>query len=127
MLVLGIVLVAVAAALVVAALFGGADQSASFDLGAVSIDTTTFSAFLAGAVTLVVLVAGLGLIQSGVRRARRRRHDKKELDRLSKKEEAQESSTTTQPGTTRTRAPESRPEAGGDASTEVTDPDRRTQ
>jgi uncharacterized membrane protein len=125
MLVLGIVLVLVATALVLAALFGGTEQSASFDLGAVEIDTTTFSAFLAGAVTVVILVAGLGLIQSGVRRARRRRQDKKELDRLSRKVEAQESATDTQTGTTETRA-DTAPATGSGTDTDVTDRDRRT-
>jgi uncharacterized membrane protein len=125
MLVLGIVLVVVATALVLAALFGGAEQSASFDLGAVSIDTTTFSAFLAGAVTVVILVAGLGLIQSGVRRARRHRHDKKKLDRLSKQVETQKSSTTTT-GTTEGHAPGTRSDAGADTGTDITGRDHRT-
>jgi membrane protein implicated in regulation of membrane protease activity len=116
MLVLGIVLVVAAAALVLAALAGGSNQSASFDLGALSIETTTFSAFLAGAVTLVVLVAGLGLIQAGLRRARRHRQDKKELNRLSKKVEAQESETTTRTD----------PETRDTADSDVTDRDRRT-
>jgi uncharacterized membrane protein len=122
MLVLGIVLVIIATALVVAALFGGTEQSASFDLGAVGIDTTTFSAFLAGAVTVVILVAGLGLIQSGVRRARRRRQDKKELNRLSKKVEAQEPATSTQ-----TRAADtSVTDTSTGTDTGVRDQDRRT-
>jgi membrane protein implicated in regulation of membrane protease activity len=125
MLVLGIILVILATALVVAALAGGNEQSAPFELGAVSIETTTFSAFLAGAVTLVVLVAGLALIQVGLRRARRRRQDKKELNRLSKKVEAQESASATPTTTTATGTTETRADTGSTTDTTVTDPDRR--
>jgi hypothetical protein len=136
MLVLGILLVAIAAAIVIAALVGGRgiDEPAGFDLGAVEINPNTFSVFLVGAVTVVVLVLGVALIQSGVRRARRRRHDKKELDRLSRKVEAQESPATTQTGTTETGAGDTRPgtstspgastNAGTD--TDVTERDRRS-
>jgi membrane protein implicated in regulation of membrane protease activity len=120
MLVLGIVLVVIAAALVLAALVGGANQSASFDLGAISVEATTFTAFLAGAITLVVLVAGIGLIQAGVRRARRHRQDKKELNRLSKKVEAQESAAATPTTTTEADTTETRTD------TDVTDRDHRT-
>ena len=105
MLVLGIILLLVAAALLVAALFGGRgiDQPAGIDLGAVKIDLSTFSVFLVGAVTVALVVAGLALISAGLRRARRRRQEKKELHRLTRKVEAQESRTAVEPtGTTAT-------------------------
>jgi len=137
MLVLGIILVLIAVAIVVAALIGGRgiDQPAGFDLGAVEINPNTFSVFLAGALTVLVLVAGLGLIQAGMRRARRRRQDKKELSRLSKKVEAQESaptasttaSTTTADSadTATTTRTASQPDTT--AETTVTDPDQRSR
>jgi membrane protein implicated in regulation of membrane protease activity len=126
MLVLGVILVLLAAAAVLAALIGGTDQTSTFDLGAVAIGPITFSAFLAGAVTVVILVAGLALIQVGLRRARRRRQDKKELNRLSKKVEAQESASATPTPTTETGTTETRADTGSTTDTPVTDPDRRT-
>jgi len=90
MLALGLVLVALAAVLVTVAIVGGAAQEARFDLGAFDIETNTLVVFLMGAATLLVFVAGLELIRSGVRRARQHRHDKKELDRLSSELEERE-------------------------------------
>ncbi|HSE09154.1 MAG TPA: hypothetical protein VLB29_10855 [Nocardioidaceae bacterium] len=128
MLVLGIIAVLLAAAIVLVALVGGAGQPAGLDLGAVEIETNTFSVFLTGAITVVVLVAGVALIQSGVRRARRRRQEKKELNRLQKRE-AQE----TLPSATETKADE--PTGAEDATrstetrtdTTLTDQDRSQQ
>lgn len=89
MLVLGIIVILLAAGLLVTALFGGrsSEETAGFDLGAIHVDVNTFTAFLAGALTLLLLVAGIALIQSGLRRARRRRQQRKELNRLQKREE----------------------------------------
>lgn len=100
MLVLGIILLLIAAALLVAALFGGSStgEPTGFDLGAVNVETNTFSVFLVGAVTVALVVAGLALISAGLRRARRRRQEKKELHRLTQKVEAQESRTAVEPG-----------------------------
>ncbi len=100
MLALGIILVLVAAAVLIAALFGGSGsgEPAGFDLGAVNVETNTFGVFLAGALTLLLLVAGLALISAGMRRARRRRQEKKELNRLSQKLEAHEARSTTGAG-----------------------------
>jgi membrane protein implicated in regulation of membrane protease activity len=100
MLALGIILVLLAAAAVIAALFGGAGQSATFDLSVIEIHTNTLGVFMIGAFTVIVLVLGLALIAAGMRRVRRRRQDKKQLNRLSKKLEAQETQTSTSTGTT---------------------------
>ena len=99
MLVLGIILLLIAAALLVAALFGGSStgEPTGFDLGAVNVETNAFSVFLVGAVTVALVVAGLALISAGLRRARRRRQEKKELHRLTRKVEAQESRTAVEP------------------------------
>jgi hypothetical protein len=124
MLVLGIILILLAAGLLVTALFGGrsSEEPAGFDLGAIHVDVNTFTAFLAGAVTLLLLVAGIALIQSGLRRARRRRQQRKELNRLQKREETR--ATTTPAGepdsAETTRTTETRTD------TTVTDRDRPT-
>jgi hypothetical protein len=124
MLVLGIILILLAAGLLVTALFGGrsSEEPAGFDLGAIHVDVNTFTAFLAGAVTLLLLVAGIALIQSGLRRARRRRQQRKELNRLQKREETRAAAPTTgEPDTTgSTRTTETRTD------TTVTDRDRPT-
>lgn len=113
MLALGIILVLAAAAVVLAAVFGGATVPLVFELGAFEVRTTTFSVFLAGALTLLTLVVGLAMIRSGVRRARRRRQEKKELTRLAHRMEA------TQPRDDRSAtAP-----AAGDADRTVADGD----
>ncbi len=124
MLVLGIILILLAAGLLVTALFGGrsSEEPAGFDLGAIHVDVNTFTAFLAGAVTLLLLVAGIALIQSGLRRARRRRQQRKELNRLQKREETRAATPATgEPETTETtRTTETRTD------TAVTDRDRPT-
>lgn len=109
MLALGIILVLVAAAVILAAVFGGATEPVVFELGAFEVRTNTFTVFVTGALTVLVLVGGLGLIRSGVRRAGRRRQEKKELNRLASKLEQRESgdraaagSTTTSTGSTTT-------------------------
>lgn len=123
MLALGIILVVVAVGVVFAALFGGSTQSANFDLGAVQGEASTFAVFLAGALTLLLLLAGLALISSGLRRARRRRQDKKELNRLSEKVQAQEA-TTTSSTSTRAETTEHTDRDAGTESTTVTDQER---
>jgi hypothetical protein len=124
MLVLGIILILVAAGLLVTALFGGrgSEEPAGFDLGAIHVDVNTFTAFLAGAVTLLLLVAGIALIQSGLRRARRRRQQRKELNRLQKREETRAATPATgdTDTTETTRTTETRTD------TAVTDRDRPT-
>ena len=91
MLALGIILVLVAAAVILAAVFGGATEPVVFELGAFEVRTNTFTVFITGALTVLVLVGGLALIRSGVRRAGRRRQEKKELNRLASKLEQRES------------------------------------
>ena len=124
MLVLGIILILFAAGLLVTALFGGrsSEEPAGFDLGAIHVDVNTFTAFLAGALTLLLLVAGLALVQSGLRRARRRRQERKELRQLQKREETRAAAPATgEPDTAETtRTTETRTD------TTVTDRDRPT-
>ena len=104
MLVLGIILVLLAVGALVAALVGGANQSATFDLGAVDIQTNTFTVFLAGAATVVLLVAGLALISAGIRRAGRRRQERKKLNRLTEELETRDRQSAATEGASETGA-----------------------
>jgi uncharacterized membrane protein YozB (DUF420 family) len=72
-LVLGLVLILLAVAALVAAVGGGADDSAAYHVGSLHWDPSTMTVFLVGAATTVVLVIGLELLRSGIRRAHRRR------------------------------------------------------
>jgi uncharacterized membrane protein len=83
MLVLGLILILVSAAALIAALVGGSNDSATFDLGIVDVETTSLGVFLVGGATVLLFVMGLELARSGVRRANRRRKEQKEYQRLS--------------------------------------------
>jgi hypothetical protein len=85
MLALGVLLVAIAAVALLAALVGGSNEAADFDLGLFTWDTTTMGVFLLGCATVLVFVMGLELIRSGARRAHARRKEHKELTRLSQR------------------------------------------
>lgn len=82
MLALGIILVLLAVGAFLAALVGGSDERAFFDLGVFSVETNTLGVFLIGAATVLLLVVGLELVRVGARRANRHRREKKELGRL---------------------------------------------
>jgi hypothetical protein len=75
MLALGLVLVVLAALVLVAAIAGGADDSAHYYVGSLQVDLSTMAVFLLGAATLLVFVIGLELTRSGLRRANRRRKE----------------------------------------------------
>lgn len=124
MLALGIILVLLAAAAILAALFGGTVEPLVFELGAFNVTTNTLTVFVAGALTVLVLVVGLGLIRAGLRRARQRRQEKKELNRLASKLEEREATRSTDArtgpedtgATTDTKAaPAGEPSSGGAA------------
>ncbi len=83
MLVLGLILILVAAAALIAALVGGSNDSATFDLGIIDVETTSLGVFLIGAATVLLFVMGLELARSGVRRANRRRKEQKQYQKLS--------------------------------------------
>lgn len=90
MLAVGLILIVIATLTLLAALFGGSTQQIEFDLGPIGLDMTPTIVFLLGAATVLLFVMGLELVRSGARRARRRRRDSKELDRLSAKLEERE-------------------------------------
>lgn len=124
MLVLGLILILLAVGLFVGFLSSGTQQ-VTFDSGILDVTMSTLTIFLLGALTLLLLVAGLGLLRSGSRRANQRRKEHKELGRLSKKLEKHEAEqrrdgaattttpTTTGPATTGTTATEHRVDEGG--------------
>lgn len=91
MFVLGLIVILLAAALLVGATVGGADDRALFDVGGgFSWDTTITVIFLLGALTLLLLMVGLSLIRSAARRAHTRRKESKEISRRSAKLEKRE-------------------------------------
>ncbi len=101
MVVLGVILLAVVAAVAVIALLEGEDPT-SLNLGGADLDTTARWVFLAGAVSVLLLVAGVALIVSGLRRARARRKQMKTL-----KSAAVTSPSQSPPQTERSRVPTS--------------------
>jgi hypothetical protein len=80
---LGLILALIGAGVFAAVIFGGANDTAVFDVGSVHVALSTAAAFLLGALALLLLLIGLQLIRSGARRAARRRREAKELNRLS--------------------------------------------
>lgn len=90
MLVLGFLLVLLAAGVVAVLLFGGSG-AASIDLGNLGlIETNVLVVFLIGGATLLLLVVGLGIIRTGLARANKRRKEKRELTKREKKLEQRE-------------------------------------
>jgi uncharacterized membrane protein len=85
MLALGLILIVISAIALLAALAGGSNDPAKFDLGIFDVQTNTMGVFLIGAATVLLFVMGLELTRSGVRRANRRRKEQKEYRRLSDK------------------------------------------
>jgi len=90
MFVLGLILILLAAALLLGAVVGGADDRALFDMGSFNMSVSTTVVFLLGALTLLMLMLGLALLRSAARRAAQRRKESKELSRLSAKLEQRE-------------------------------------
>lgn len=90
MLVLGLILILVAAGALVVAVLGASGSPVEFTLGGFSISMEPLWVFLTGGATVLLLVLGVELIRAGGRRARKRRKEKKELDRLAKELKARE-------------------------------------
>jgi hypothetical protein len=87
MLVLGLILILIAAGVLVAMLVSGSTgpQATMFD-GHLHASALVF--FLIGAATLLVFIMGLELVRSGLRRANRNRKNSKRLRRLERREAA---------------------------------------
>lgn len=85
MLVLGLVLILLAAGSFVAVLASGTDDKAALYGG--SVEMPTLVIFLAGALALLVIVLGVELVRSGIRRANQNRQTKKRLRKLERREQ----------------------------------------
>jgi hypothetical protein len=120
---LGVILILLAAGALVLAVVSTPNTPATFELGGVSVAMEPLWVFLAGALTVLLLVLGLELVRAGARRASKRRKEKKELNRLAEKLEARETdgptATTTQPAATGTTSTTSTP--GSTSSPATTD------
>jgi uncharacterized membrane protein len=90
MLVLGLILILVAAAVIVTAVAGGTSETTNFSAGGVHISMNSMTVFFVGAATLLVIMLGLAMVRSGAARANRRRKDTKKLKKLSAKVDKQE-------------------------------------
>jgi hypothetical protein len=99
MLALGLILVIIASLALIAALTGGSNDAATFDLGLFDVQTNTMGVFLIGAATVLLFVSGLELVRSGLRRANRRRKEKKEYRRLSERYDDDRAGTSAGPST----------------------------
>ena len=87
MIVAAVIVLLIAALLVIAALFGGS-ESATLVVGSFNLEGTTSIMFFLGMATLLLIVLGLGMLRSGVRRARAHRAERRELGELSTKLDA---------------------------------------
>ena len=85
MLVLGLVLILFAAGSFVAVLASGTDDKAVLYGG--SVEMPTLVVFLAGALALLIVVLGVELVRSGIRRANQNRQTKKRLRKLEQREQ----------------------------------------
>lgn len=78
MIILGVLLLAAVAVVVVAAVASG-DEPATLGLVGANIDTSVRWIFLTGAVSVLALVVGVSLLRGGLRRARARSKEMKHL------------------------------------------------
>ncbi len=131
MLVLGLVLILFAAGSFVAVLASGTDDKAALYGG--SVEMPTLVVFLAGALALLIVVLGVELVRSGIRRANQNRQTKKRLRKLEQREQLRREDETTEgpaAGTTGSDATEdTRAETGTATGTDPghdTPPDRGT-
>jgi hypothetical protein len=126
MLVLGLVLILFAAGGFVAVLASGTDDKAALYGG--SVELPTLVVFLAGALALLLVVLGVELVRSGIRRANQNRQTKKRLRKLEKREQLRRQDETSEgpaAGTTGSDATEDTRPATGTDTGHATPPDTR--
>lgn len=87
MVVAAVIVLLIAVLLVIAALFGGSGD-ATLDLGWFNLEGTSSIMFFLGMATLLLVVLGLGMLRTGIRRARTHRAERRELGDLSNKLDA---------------------------------------
>ena len=86
MLALGIILIVIAVAVIIAVLLGANSTPVGFDLQVVDIETTPVGVFVLGALTLLVLMFGLLATRLGTRKGLQHRRDRKELNKMHRRE-----------------------------------------
>ena len=129
MLVLGLVLILFAAGGFVAVLASGTDDKAALYGG--SVELPTLVVFLAGALALLIVVLGVELVRSGIRRANQNRQTKKRLRKLEKREQLRRQDETSEgpaagsAGTAGSDATEDTRPAAGTEADHATPPDTR--
>ena len=84
MFVAALIILIIAVLLVIAALFGGSDQTV-IDAGALDFEMPASLVFFLGMGTLLLFALSLGLFRSGTKRAAARRADRKRVSELSSK------------------------------------------
>jgi uncharacterized integral membrane protein len=82
-----LIILVIAVLLVIAALFGGADQT-SIDFGAATAKMPATLVFFLGMATLLLFVMSLGMFRSAAKRAAARRADRRKVSELSNKLDA---------------------------------------
>jgi membrane protein implicated in regulation of membrane protease activity len=82
-----LIILIIAVLLVIAALFGGNDQTV-IDMGAFDVEGPASLVFFAGMVTLLLFVLSLGLFRAAAKRAAARRSDRRKVSELSDKLDA---------------------------------------
>ncbi|MCW2850043.1 MAG: hypothetical protein JWR90_4017 [Marmoricola sp.] len=84
MFVAALIVLIIAVLLVIAALFGGSDNT-TIDLGAFNLEADAAVVFFLGMGTLLLFVMSLGMFRSAAKRASARRADRKKVSELSTK------------------------------------------
>ena len=84
MFVAALIVLILAVLLVIAALFGGNDQT-TIDLGAFNLVANATVVFFLGMGTLLLIVMSLGMFRSAAKRSSARRADRKKVSELSSK------------------------------------------
>jgi uncharacterized membrane protein len=79
-----LIVLIIAVLLVIAAVFGGSDQTV-IDMGAFDLKGSASLVFFAGMATLLLIVLSLGMFRSAAKRASARRADRKRVGELSSK------------------------------------------
>lgn len=127
MIVIGVLLILIAALFLAGVLLGGSDETVQFGLGVGSLDLTATAVFLLGAATVLIFVAGLELLRSGLRRSWRRRRELKEARAVVAKHDKGEPPAEGEPrtdvratGDERTATGAAGPEAGPESDTRGT-------
>lgn len=88
MVALGLILIVIAILLFVAGILGGGDGTVTFDLGLFNVNMSPTVVFVLGAVAMLALFLGLGLMRRGAKKARERRQERHKVETLSRQLDA---------------------------------------